>query len=61
MKNTLYVNWFKSPAHLVKFVSKNKLTQKNIVAINRYDNQLELWFWSKNITHQHEDKGERNE
>lgn len=57
MKNTLYVNWFKSPAHLVKFVSKNRIRQKNIVAINRYDNQLELWFWSKKLTHQHEDKG----
>ena len=56
MKNSLYVNWFKSPAHVVKFVSKNRIRQKNIVAINRYDNQLELWFWSKKLTHQHEDK-----
>ena len=61
MKNSLYVNWFKSPAHLVKFVSKNRIRQKNIVAINRYGNELELWFWSKKLTHQHEDKGEQYE
>lgn len=58
MRKTLYVNWFKSPTHLVKFVGKNRIKQKNIVAINRYDDKLELWFWSRKLICQNEDKGE---
>ena len=54
----LYVNWFNSPAQLVKFVYKNRI--KSIVSINRTkDNRLELWFYSKQIwSNIYEDKGE---
>lgn len=42
MSRELYVNFFKSPAELTKFVYKNKI--KHIVSITRNGDDLELWY-----------------
>lgn len=47
-KKVIYVEWFKSPAHLSRFVYLNKIKAKNIVSILIGKNNMhELWFYHK--------------
>lgn len=47
-KNCIYVEWFKSPAQLSRFIHINKIKFKNIISISRRsDDRLEMWFYTK--------------
>jgi len=50
MKRRLYVNWFNSPAQLMRFVCMNNIKPKNIISINRFNDRVELWHWAKRPT-----------
>ena len=61
MRKVIYVEWFKSPAHLSRFVYLNKIKAKDIVSILIGKNGMhELWFYHKGY-YKHRSKEYENE
>nr|DAT76284.1 MAG TPA: hypothetical protein [Caudoviricetes sp.] len=48
MKKYLCWNIETSPARMIKFIAKNKIKRKDVLAINRNaSGDIEIWFWAK--------------
>lgn len=48
MKKHLCWNIETSPARMIKFVTKNKIKRKDVLALNRNaSGDIEIWFWAK--------------
>ena len=61
MRKVIYVEWFKSPAHLSRFVYLNKIKAKDIVSILIGKNGMhELWFYHRGY-YKHYNKENENE